>query len=675
MTRHPVRTAVLGLAALALAPAGLAAQARALGVDTASFDRAVRPQDDFYRFVNGGWLRATEIPADRTSYGTFAVLRDRSEEALRALVEEAAAGRIPGEDARRIGDYYAAYMDSTAADAAGVRPLQPLLDRIASVRGREGLPELFAELQASGVGTPFSFSVGQDAKQATRYIASLNQSGLGLPDRDYYLKTDARSVEVRDAYRGYIASLLRFAGRADADSAAARIVALETALAEKHWDRTRNRDREATYNLKTVAELQALAPGFDWARYVAAVGAQKTPGVVVRQPDFVQALGGMLQSVPLETWKTYLTFKALDGYATALDRRFVDAHFAFRSRTLQGQQAQRPRWKRAVAATENALGEAAGRIYVERHFRPEQRARMQTLVNNLIAAFREGIDGLAWMGPETRAQAQAKLSQFSVKIGYPDRWRDYSALEVRRGDLVGNLMRTARFERARAIGRLGQPVDRGEWGMTPQTVNAYYSSTMNEIVFPAAILQPPFFDASADDAVNYGAIGAVIGHEISHGFDDQGRRSDGEGNLRDWWTESDNEAFKGRADRLVAQYGAYTPLAGVPLNGRLTLGENIGDVSGLAVAYRAYRRSLNGAEAPVIGGFTGDQRFFLGWAQIWRSKYRDEALRQYLLTDPHSPGEYRTNVVLRNIPEFYAAFGVREGDGMYLPEAERVKLW
>jgi putative endopeptidase len=383
----------------------------------------------------------------------------------------------------------------------------------------------------------------------------------------------------------------------------------------------------------------------------------------------------MLQNVPLQTWKDYETFKVLDVFASAMDSRFSNAQFAFRGRVLQGLQEQRPRWKRAVQATEGALGEAAGRVYVDRNFRPEQKARMQALVSNLIATFREGIDRLEWMSPETRAQAQAKLSQFNVKIGYPDRWRDFSALEVRRDDLLGNLMRSAQFEYARNLRRLGQPVDRGEWGMTPQTVNAYYSSTMNEIVFPAAILQPPFFNPEADDAVNYGAIGAVIGHEISHGFDDQGRRSDGQGNLRDWWSAEDNSAFQTRANALVEQYSAYSPLEGLNVNGRLTLGENIGDLSGLAVAYRAYHRSLQGREAPVIGGFTGDQRFFLGWAQIWRAKHRDEALRQQLLSDSHSPGEYRTNGVLRNLPEFYEAFGVREGDRMYVAPAQRVRIW
>ena len=677
MKEFRVRGGALALAlSAALVPALPAQSGRALGVDTANFDRSVRPQDDFYRFVNGSWLRNTQIPADRSTFGTFVELRDRSEAALHSLLEEAAASQHPaGSDLQKIGDFYASALDSARAESLGLRPLLPTLATIAQVDSRDDLPALFAELQRSGIQTPFSFFVNQDARQATRYIAYAGQSGLGLPDRDYYLKPEPRFAQTRTSYQEYVATLLRLAGQPDADAAAGRIMALEAAMADKHWERARNRDREATYNLRSLGELGQMMPGFDWSKYLTALDAHSTPAVVVRQPDFLQALGGLLQSVPLETWKEYFTFKALDAYAPALDSRFANAHFAFRGRVLQGLEEQRPRWKRAVQVTEGALGEAAGRVYVDRNFRPEQKARMQALVSNLVATFREGIDRLEWMSPETRAQAQAKLSAFNVKIGYPDQWRDYSALDVQRDDLVGNLLRSARFEHARNMRRLGQPVDRTEWGMTPQTVNAYYSSTMNEIVFPAAILQPPFFNPEADDAVNYGAIGAVIGHEISHGFDDQGRRSDGEGNLRDWWTEADNAAFKTRADALVAQYNTFSPVEGINVNGRLTLGENIGDLSGLAVAYRAYHRSLNGAEAPVIDGFTGDQRFFLGWAQIWRSKFRDEALRQQLLTDPHSPGEYRVNGVLRNMREFYEAFGVHEGDRMFVPTAERVIIW
>jgi predicted metalloendopeptidase len=653
------------------------ASAQTLGVDTTNFDRSVRPQDDFFRYVNGGWLKRTQIPSDRSSYGSFVQLRDRSEESVRAIVEEAAATRDaqPGSETQKVGDLYASYMDSARIEAIGIAPLRPELARIAAVRDRAALPELYARLMRLGVQTPMSFGVGQDARRATRYIASVGQSGLGLPDRDYYLKQDAKLAAARAAYQTYLETVLRLAGDRDPAAGARAVLAFETSLAEKHWDRARSRDREATYNLRTVAQLDSITPGFSWGRFLQAANAASTPGVVVRQPDYLAAMNQLVASTPLHVLKQYLTTKLVDNYAGALSSPFVNAQFAYRGKALQGLEENRPRWKRAVGAVEGSLGEAAGRLYVQRNFRPESRQRMQQLVGNLRSAFQEAIDSLEWMSPATKVQAQAKLAKFNVKIGYPDQWRDYSALEVRRGDLAGNLMRSAEFGYNRMVRRLGQPIERGEWGMTPQTVNAYYSSTMNEIVFPAAILQPPFFDATADDAVNYGGIGAVIGHEISHGFDDQGRRSDGEGNLRDWWTEADNTAFKQRADALVEQYGAFSPLEGLNVNGRLTLGENIGDVSGLAMAYRAYRKSLNGREAPVINGLTGDQRFFMGWAQIWRTLQRPDALRQQIMTDTHSPGEYRVNGVLRNIPEFYRAFNVQPGDKMYLAPERRVKIW
>ena len=668
-----------GLLGAGLLAAPLAAQGPApkLGVDSANFDRGVRPQDDFYRFVNGSWLKQKEIPADRSRYGSFDELREQSEAALRTLIEQAAAetSHQPGSDLQKIGDLYASYMDTARIEARGVEPLAQPLKEIQTLSNKRELPELFANLQRLGVQTPFGFFVGQDAKQSTRYIASVSQSGLGLPDRDYYLKSDTSLARVRSAYQGYVETLLRLAGEPDAAAAAKHVVALETRLAQSHWERAKNRDRELTYNLRTLAQMDSLTPAFSWATFIDAVDAEKTPAVVVRQPDYLPALNAAIEQTPLSVWKQYLTFKLLDSYASALSRPFADAQFEFRGRVLQGLQEQRPRWKRGVGVVEGSLGEVAGRLYVEQNFTPAQKQRMQQLVDNLVAAFREGIDGLEWMSPQTKQQAQAKLAKFNVKIGYPEKWRDYSKLQIARDDLAGNLLRTARFEHDRMIGRLGKPIDRAEWGMTPQTVNAYYSSTMNEIVFPAAILQPPFFDMSADDAVNYGAIGGVIGHEISHGFDDQGRRSDGEGNLRDWWTAQDNEKFQQRANRLVEQYNGFSPMPGLNVNGRLTLGENIGDLSGLAVAYQAYRRSLGGKPAPVIDGFTGDQRFFLGWAQIWRGKYRDAAMRQQLLTDPHSPPEFRVNGTLRNLPEFHAAFGVKPGDPMYLPPEQRVKLW
>ncbi|MBD0321702.1 MAG: M13 family metallopeptidase, partial [Gemmatimonadetes bacterium] len=506
--------------------------------DVRNIDQSVRPQDDFFRYVNGGWLKNTQIPSDRSSYGSFVELRDRSEESVRKIVEAAAADRSrqPGSETQKVGDLYRSFMDSARVEAAGITPIRPELARIAALSDRAALPELFAHLQRIGVQTPFGFGVGQDARQATRYIGSVSQSGLGLPDRDYYLKDDAKLAQARTAYQTYVETVLRLAGDRDPAGGARAVVALERALAEKHWDRARSRAREAPYNLRTVAALDSLTPGFAWGRFLRGVNAERTPGIVVRQPDYLAAMNQIVASTPLPVLKQYLTVRLVDSYAGALSRPFVDAQFAFRGKALQGLEENRPRWKRGVGAVEGALGEAAGRLYVQQNFRPESRTRMQQLVENLRAAFREGINELEWMGPETKTQAQAKLSKFNVKIGYPDQWRDYSALEIRPGDLVGNMMRTAEFSHNRMVRRLGQPIDRGEWGMTPQTVNAYYSATMNEIVFPAAILQPPFFDPAADDAVNYGAIGAVIGHEFSHGFDDQGRRSDGDGNLRNWWT-------------------------------------------------------------------------------------------------------------------------------------------
>lgn len=690
MRSHPDPSRQLGAILLsavlvtAVAP-GLTAQAGTaagqppaeLGIDTTNFDRSVRPQDDFYRFVNGTWMKETKIPADKSTYGSFVELRDKSDDALKAILEDAAAKRDvqPGSELQKIRDYYLSYLDTARIQALGIQPVRPELARIDQLRSKQALPELFAHLDRIGVQTPFSFFVSQDAKQATRYIAYVSQSGLGLPDRDYYFKDGEKFAQTRAAYLDYIATLLRLSGEKQPEAAAKRIMAFEMALAEHHWDRAKNRDRDLTYNPKSVAELEKMTPAFSWDTFLQASDAASTPAVVVRQPDYLTAMNRVLAATPLGTMKEYLRFKLLDSYADELSTPFVDARFAFRGKTLQGLEQQEPRWKRAVNATEDALGEAVGKLYVERNFDPASKRQMEELVSNLRAAFRQGIDDLEWMTPATQREAQAKLAKFNTKIGYPDKWRDYSALAVDPTDLVGNEMRENQFAYARMVDRLGKPIDRAEWGMTPQTVNAYYSSTMNEIVFPAAILQPPFFDPQADDATNYGAIGAVIGHEISHGFDDQGRKSDGLGNLRDWWSPADTKAFQQRADRLGAEYDAFSPIPGMNVNGKLTMGENIGDLSGLAVAYKAYKISLNGKPAPVIGGFTGDQRFFMGWAQVWRSLQREDALRQRLLTDPHSPPEYRVNGVLRNMQAFMDAFDVKPGDGMYLPPEERVTIW
>ncbi|HEX8271285.1 MAG TPA: M13-type metalloendopeptidase [Longimicrobiaceae bacterium] len=645
------------------------------GIDVAGMDRSVRPQDDFYHYVNGGWVKRTEIPADRSNYGSFIWLAMEADQANRRIVEAAAAARdaAPGSDRQKVGDYYHSFLDTARVERLGIQPLRAELARVAAVGGKAQLPAAFAHLQRLGVQTPVGFLVWQDGRQADRYIVYVTQSGLGLPDRDYY--SEAKFADARAAYQRYVETLLRLAGERDPAGAARNILALETELAKGHWDGARARDAEKTYNLFSAAKLDSLTPSFSWASYLQATGAQATPAVVVRMPDYFQTMDRVVQQTPLQTWKQYMTFKLLDAYADELSRPFDDAKFQFAGRTLQGLQQPRPRWARGVAAVEGAMGQMLGKMYVESNFTPESKTRMQELVTNLLAAFRQGIDELEWMSPETRARAQDKLAKFNVKIAYPDRWPDYSALEVRRGDLVGNVMRAAGFAHNRAVGRLGRPIDRAEWGMTPQTVNAYYSSTMNEIVFPAAILQPPFFNPTADDAVNYGAIGAVIGHEISHGFDDQGSRSDGEGNLRNWWSDADQREFAKRTDVLVSQYDAFSPLPGLNVNGRFTLGENIGDLSGLAVAYKAYKIATQGKEVPVIDGFTGDQRFFLGFAQIWRREHREADTRQRILTDPHSPSVFRTNGPLRNFDPFYAAFNVKPGDKMYLAPEQRVKIW
>jgi predicted metalloendopeptidase len=627
--------------------------------------------------VNGAWLKTATIPADRATTGSFTDLADRSQDALRAIIEEAAAkqGAKPGSDEQRVGDFYESYMDSARVEALGITPLQAELARIAAIKSKRDLPEAFAHLQRIGVQVPWAGFVGQDAKKASEYVVMVNQSGIGLPDRDYYFSEGKKFDDTRAAYASYVETVMRLSGDATPAASAKSIIDLETAMAKAHWDRAKNRDRELTYNRRTIAQLDSAMPEFSWSRYAKALGIEKTPAIIVRQPDYFTMLNVIMGETALETWKRYLTYKLVHTYADELSSPFANAKFAFVGKTLAGQEAERPRWKRAVSAVEGAMGEIVGRLYVEREFKPESKARMQELVNNLKAAFRQGINELDWMSPETKQQAQAKLAKFNTKIGYPDKWRDYAGLVVKPGDLIGNEMRANEEQFRYNVAKLGKPIDRAEWGMRPQTVNAYYSSTMNEIVFPAAILQPPFFNPSADDAVNYGAIGGVIGHEISHGFDDQGRRSDGDGNLRDWWTADDGKRFLEKANMLVEQYGALSPVEGLHVNGRLTLGENIGDLSGLAVAYKAYKLSLEGKEAPVINGLTGDQRFFIGWAQVWRRLNREEALRQQVLTDPHSPAEYRVNQPLRNMNEFYAAFNVQPGDGMYLPPEQRVKIW
>jgi putative endopeptidase len=648
------------------------------GVLLGNLDRAVRPQDDFFRFVNGTWLNITAIPADRSNYGAFTLLQEGAERDLHAIVDEASKREAEvGSDEQKIGDFYASFMDEATIEARGIDPLKDELTRIDQIASRQDLARYVGEAQRLGVAHPFSFFIAINERKSTEYIAAVFQSGLGMPDRDYYLSKEKRLKDVRDKYVAYIKDLLEAADTPNAAGAAQRILALETRLARAHWTRVQNRDAEKTYNRFDLDALSKLTPAIDWREFFIGVVAplDKVTALNVTQPSYFRALSRAFEEVPLEDWRVYFRYKMLDTYAPDLPQRFVQLHFEFKDRTVSGVPELKPRWKRAVDTAENAIGDLVGKAYVERHFSPEAKQRIDVLVANLKRAFAQGIDDLEWMTPATKQKAHAKLAAFTTKIGYPDRWRDWTKLEVKRDDLIGNEQRAMAVVLDRDIAKLGGPIDRTEWLMTPQTVNAYYSPPTNEIVFPAAILQPPFFNVAADDAINYGAIGAVIGHEISHGFDDQGRRYDGAGNLQDWWAKADDVEFDRRAKRLGAQYHALSPLPGQRLNAELTMGENIADLAGIAMAYRAYQLALAGKPAPVIDGFSGEQRFFLGWAQVWARKYRDDELRRRLLIDPHSPSEYRTNVVVANLPAFAAAFAVKPGDQMFRPETERVRIW
>lgn len=657
-------------------PAGTAAKAPQSGIDAANFDSKVRPQDDLYRAVNGGWMARTEIPADKASYGAFTEIDDRAEVLLRQIIEESAADRnaAPGSDAQKVGDYYRAFMDEARAEQLGLAPLKDTLARIDALQDRKDLPRLLAELSKLG-SSHFPAWIDQDAKNSTQYVVYLEQGGTGLPDRDYYLSPDAKFVDIREKYVAHIGRMLKLGGVAEAEATARKIMALETQLAKAQWTKVASRDDDKTYNKYAQAKLSTLTKRFDLRRYLDEQGLAASPGVIVRQPSFFKAWDKAIAEAPLPLLRDYLKWQLLSDFAPYLSKDFVNENFAFYGTTLRGIQELKPRWKRGVDATEGALGEVTGRIYVARHFPPEAKARMEKLVDNLLAAYGDSIRKLDWMSAETKEKALLKLSKFTTKIGYPDKWKDYSALEVKPDDLVGNVMRSSRVEHEREAAKLGKPIDRGEWFMTPQTVNAYYNPAMNEIVFPAAILQPPFFDMQADDAMNYGSIGAVIGHEIGHGFDDQGSKFDGDGNLKSWWTKADRARFEERTKKLISQYGAFEPVPGHKVNGELTIGENIGDLGGLAIAYKAWQATLAGQPSPVIDGLSGEQRFFMGWAQSWRRKFREADLVQRLKTDPHAPDEYRCNGVVVNVPAFYEAFGVKPGDKLWLPPEQRVSIW
>jgi putative endopeptidase len=646
------------------------------GIEARGFDSSVRPQDDFFHYVNGGWIKQTEIPADFPMYGSFLQLFEASEQAQRDILAGFAARKdlAPGSLEQKLGDFYASFLDEAGIEALGNRPIQERLAKLRAIHDKPGLARAMGELWLIGVPVPFNPYVEADYDDATRSLLFLGQSGLTLPDRDYYLLEGDKFEALRKGYPGYVDKVLGLAGWKSAPGSGQRLLELETRLAKAQWPVADTQNITKIANKRAVAELPKLSERLPWNAFLEGAGISGLDHVNADEPPYLAALGEALDGVPLDTWKDYLAFRLVDDSAPHLPKAFVQASFDYK-RNIAGLKAIPERWKRGVRQVNAVLGEGLGKFYVEQHFPAESKRRMELMVANIMEAMRDGIDQLDWMSDATKAAARVKLAKFKPYIGHPEKWRDYGSLEVRRGDDLGNYWRANSFEQERQKAKLGQPVDRDEWTMSPQEVNAYYSPPRNKIVFPAAILQPPFFDPAADNAVNYGAIGAVIGHEISHGFDDEGRKYDGDGNVRDWWTEADNKAFLARADVLVKQYDAFKPLPDLHVNGELTLGENIGDLSGLTIALAAYRRSLEGKPAPVIGGLTGEQRFFIGFAQIWRTKMRDEFLRVVVVSNEHSPGQYRVNGVLANMPEFYQAFGVKPGDGLYLPEAERVKIW
>ena len=648
------------------------------GVDVAAIDPSVRAQDDFFRHSQGKWLKDVEIPSDRSSWGAFNVAADKVEGQVRAIIEQAALDKTAraGSSAQKMGDYYASYVDEARRNALGLAPLKAELARVAALKDKRAIATLAAHFSRIDAGAPVDMSVHQDEKDSTRMIVDISQSGLGLPNRDYYLQDEARLKDIRTKYQGHIEKMLALAGHANAAQEAAAIVALETEIARVQWSAVENRDPVKGYNMMRFAELQKLAPGFDWTAWMKSVGvAGKIKSINVSQPSYVAGLDKIIAATPVEVWRSYFAFHLLSAYAPYLSQNFVDESFAFRGAVLAGTRENRTVEKRAIAQVNRDLSEVVGKAYVEQHFPLDRKQQVEAMVKNFIIAFREGIETLDWMTPETKKQAQLKLSKMKAKIGYPDKWRDYSSLKIARNDLVGNVMRARELSHQFAIDKLGKPVDRAAWSMSPQTVNAYYSPSLNEVVFPAARLQYPLYDADAEPAVNYGSVGISIGHEISHAFDDKGSQFDGDGNLRNWWTKEDAEKFAARGKVLVAQYGGYSPLAGYHVNGELTLGENIADNAGAIMATRAYKIYLAGKPAPIIDGFTAEQRLFMGLAQARRGKARDAALISQVKSDPHSPSEFRVNGSMRNHPGFYEVYDVKPGDKMYLKPEERVIFW
>jgi len=646
-------------------------------IDGQKIDSKVRPQDDFYEYANGAWLKSAVIPADKASWGAFNELRENTIEQLHKIIDGLSTDKSKDSNKQKIYAMYTSFMDEIKLESLGMTPLKEQMAKIDNITDKKQIPELIANLNQIGVATPMSINIHQDARDSRTEIADIGQSGLGLPDRDYYLKADDKNLKlIKQKYIDHISKMLSMSGDKNALKDAIDIVNLETELAKIQWTKVQNRDPMKTYNKVILAKLPALMPLYDWNSYLGTSKlTDKVSYVIVSQPSYLKGLDTILQQTPLSIWKAYFKWHLLSDYSSLLSKSYDDTNFAFYGTVLSGIPKQEPRYKRGIASIEKSIGDALGGLYVAKYFPPENKAKMEKLVANLILTYRNSINSLDWMSDATKARAQKKLSAMALKIAYPDKWKDYSSLVIKSDDLVGNAMRATQFEYQREINKLGKPVDRSEWLMTPQTINAYYNPEMNEIVFPAAILQPPFFNVKADDAFNYGGIGAVIGHEISHAFDDQGSQYDEIGNLNNWWTKVDRENFTKKTKELVKQYSAYSPLPGYHINGELTLGENIADNSGLAIAYKAYQLSLQGKPAPVINGITGNQRVYFGWVEVWRAKVRDSRVIQNIKVDPHSPPKFRGNGTLRNQPGFYDAFGVKPGDKMYLPPEKRVIIW
>lgn len=647
------------------------------GIEQGNMDKSVRPQDNFYRYINGGWINKNTIPDDKTAIGSFYDLRDKADDDVKAIIENLAATSDlkMGSDEQKVADLFRSYMNSEQRNIAGITPIQSIITAINNLQNKDELAEFFGKYSSAGINTPLALYISVDAKNSSSYAIHIWQNGLNLPDKDYYFNETERFVDLRSGYVTHIENMYNLAGISNGKNAAKSIMALETSLAEFHWTRVESRDSEKRYNKFATKELNSITSKFNWQAFLAAEGVASQKDIIINQPDFIEGFGEVFDQTSLETWKQYLTFNTLNAFSSYLSADLDNESFDFFSKQLNGRKEQRPQWKRGVAVVNRNLGEVIGKVYVTRHFTPQAKSRMSTLVENLRDAYGSSIDDLEWMSDNTKKAAHVKLTAFTPKIGYPDQWEDYSKLSINSDDLVGNIIRSRKVSSEKEISKLGGPIRKWEWGMTPQTVNAYYNPTVNEIVFPAAILQAPFFNMKADDAVNYGGIGAVIGHEMGHGFDDQGSKYDDKGNLRNWWTEQDLKEFSTRTKALVEQYGNYQVFDDLNVNGKLTLGENIGDLSGVTIAYKAYKASLNGKESPVIDGLTGDQRFFMGYAQIWRSKIVEKSLRNRVATDPHSPGEFRALGSLSNMNEFYKAFDVQEGDAMYIAPEKRVKIW